>query len=225
MTNPEELARRLAASAIADNDPTAWFEPIYVAAAAGEIAVPWDRGGPSRFLVQWAQDREVRGATLRGDGRRAVVVGCGLGDDAEFVAGYGFDTTGFDISPTAVQTARQRHPDSPARYTTADLLNLPAGWLRAFDLVIESNTLQALPDPPRATAIAQVGQLVAPGGTLLAIARGREPGQVDDGPPWALTRPEIDALAGAGLVAVAIEDLRDPGPPPVRRWRAEFSRP
>jgi SAM-dependent methyltransferase len=225
MTNPEELARRLAASAIADDDPTAWFEQIYVAAEAGQTAVPWDHGGPSRFLVQWAQDRDRRGGELRGDGRRAVVVGCGLGDDAEFIAAHGFDTTGFDISPAAVRTAQRRHPDSSVRYTTADLLNLAADWLQAYDLVIESNTLQALPDPPRGTAIASVGRLVAPGGTLLVLARAREPGEADDGPPWALTRAEIDALAGAGLAPARIEDLREPGPPPARRWRAEFSRP
>ena len=251
MTTPEEqLARRLAAAAIADDDPTAWFERIYVAAEAGQTAIPWDRGGPSRFLVQWAQDAGLRDAGLRdaglddvgldkagpgraglrdagltGAGRRAVVVGCGLGHDAEFIAGRGFDTTAFDISPTAVRSARRRHPDSRVRYTTADLLDLPADWLQAYDLVVESNTLQALPDPPRAAAIASLGRLVAPGGTLLAIARAREPAEVDDGPPWALTRAEIDALAGAGLVAVRIEDLREPGPPPGRRWRAEFTRP
>jgi SAM-dependent methyltransferase len=220
MTTPDEFARQLAAEAIAEGDATAWFERIYVAAEAGQTAVPWDRGGPSRVLVAWARDRDLQGA-----GRRAVVVGCGLGDDAEFIAGFGFDTTGFDISATAVRTARQRHPGSRVRYTTADLLQLPADWLQAYDLVLESNTLQALPEPPRGLAIASVGQLVAPGGTLLAIARAREPGEPDHGPPWALTRAEIDALTGPGLALVSVEDLREAGPPPTRRWQAEFTRP
>jgi SAM-dependent methyltransferase len=219
MTTPDELARQLAAEAIRAGDATAWFERIYVAAEAGQTSVPWDRGAPSRVLATWARDHDLQGA-----GRRAVVVGCGLGYDAEFIAGCGFDTTGFDISATAVRTARQRHAGTRVRYTTADLLQLPADWLRAYDLVFESNTLQALPEPPRALAIASVGRLVAPGGTLLAIARAREPDEPDDGPPWALTRAEIDALAGPGLAAVAVEDLREAGPPPTRRWQAEFRR-
>ena len=65
------------------------------------------------------------------------------------------------------------------------------------------------------------------GGNLeaTAIARAREPGQTVPGPPWALTRAEIDALAGGGLEPVRIEDMYDPQMPWPRRWRAEFRRP
>lgn len=220
MPTPDEIARQFAAHAVAADDPTGWFERVYAAAEAGQTEVPWDRGAPNRLLVEWASSSALAGA-----GRRAVIVGCGLGDDAEFFAGLGFATTAFDISATAVRAARRRYPDSRVSYATADLLNLPADWLQSFDLVVESMTLQALPDPPRAAAIASVGRLVRPGGTLIVIARAREPGDPDDGPPWALTRAEIDALAGTGLRPVRIEDLRDPGPPSARRWRAELTRP
>jgi ubiquinone/menaquinone biosynthesis C-methylase UbiE len=77
------------------------------------------------------------------------VVGCGLGDDAEYVAGRGFDTVAFDISASAIRAARRRYPDSAVHYVTADLLDPPGEWERAFDLVVESLTLQALPDPRR----------------------------------------------------------------------------
>jgi hypothetical protein len=69
-----------------------------------------------------------------------VVVGCGLGADAEFVARHGFATTAFDISATAVRTAQQRYPTSPVDYRTADL----------FDLVVEIINVQALPVSLRA---------------------------------------------------------------------------
>jgi SAM-dependent methyltransferase len=216
----EEIAGQMAAESIAAGDPTGWFERLYAAAEAGQTAVPWDRGAPSRYLTEWAAARVLHGA-----GQRAMVVGCGLGDDAEFIAGLGFQTVAFDISPTAIAAARRRFPGSAVRYRTADLLNLPAAWRHAFDLVVESLILQALPDPPRRDAIARLGDLVAPQGTLIAIARAREPGQVVHGPPWALTRAEIDALAGGGLVPVRIEDMHDPQMPWPRRWRAEFRRP
>jgi SAM-dependent methyltransferase len=216
----EEIAGRMAADSIAAGDPTGWFERLYAAADAGQTAVPWDRGTPSRYLTGWAAARALRGA-----GKRAVVVGCGLGDDAEFVAGLGFQTTAFDISPTAIAIARRRFPGSGVRYQAADLLNPPATWHQAFDLVVESLTLQALPDPPRRNAISRLGDLVAPGGTLIAFARAREPGQTVQGPPWALSRAEIDALADGGLEPVGIEDLTDPQMPWPRRWRAEFRRP
>jgi len=216
----EEIAGQMAAESIATGDPTGWFERLYAAAEAGEIAVPWDRGVPSRYLTQWAAARALVGA-----GKRALVVGCGLGDDAEFVARLGFQTVAFDISPTAIATARRRFPGSAVRYQTADLLDPPAAWHQAFDLVVESLTLQALPDPPRRDAIARLGGLVAARGTLIAIARAREPDQTVQGPPWALSRAEIDALAGGGLEPVRIEDITDPQMPWPRRWRAEFRRP
>jgi hypothetical protein len=56
------------------------------------------------------------------------------------------------------------------RYLVADLLNPPADWLHAFDLVVEIISVQALPDPSRRQAIINVGRLVAPAGTLLVVA-------------------------------------------------------
>lgn len=218
MTDPDVQAQRLAAESLGAGDPTGWFERLYAGAEAGGGAIPWDRGAPHRVLVQWAQARG-----LRGDGRRAVVVGCGLGDDAEYIAGRGFDTVAFDISASAVRAARRRYPDSGVRYVTADLLAPPADWEQAFDLVVESMTLQSLPDPPRRTAIGNIGRLVAPGGTLIVHARARdEHDDPGDGPPWALTGAEIEATAASGLQAVRIEDIREPE---TRRWLAEFRRP
>jgi SAM-dependent methyltransferase len=217
----EEFAGNLAEQAIAAGDPTGWFERLYAAADAGQVEVPWDRRAPSPFLVQWAEHRGLAGSP----GQRAVVVGCGLGDDAQYIAGLGYQTVAFDIAPSAIAAARRRFPSSAVDYRTANLLDPPPEWHRAFDLVVESLTLQALPDPPRRDAIPRVGDLVAPGGTLIVIARARDEGEVVQGPPWALTRSEIDALGQTGLEPVRIEDMRDAALPWPRRWRAEFSRP
>jgi SAM-dependent methyltransferase len=201
-------------------DPTGWFEPLYAAAQRGDAVVPWDRGGPHPLLAQWVEQHAPDGS-----GKRALVVGSGLGDDAELVAAQGFDTVAFDVSPTAIETARRRFPDSPVAYQTADLLDVSAEWRAAFDLVVESLTVQSLPDPPRAEAIARVTELVAPGGTLLVIATARDEadGPVQ-GPPWPLTRAEVGAFATGGLRAVRVENVPVPGQPALRRWRAELRR-
>src|SRR4029077_18451647 len=132
MATPEETARQLAAQAVAADDPTGGFERVYAAAEAGETQVPWDRAAPNRLLVQWATDGSLAGA-----GRRAVVVGCGLGDDAEVIAGLGSAPTACASSTTTARAARRRSPDSRVSYATADLLSLPAAWLESFDLVVE----------------------------------------------------------------------------------------
>jgi hypothetical protein len=84
--------------------------------------------------------------------------------------------------------------------------------------VVESYTVQALPAWLRAAATARVTSFVAPGGTLLVIASGREPGEEFDGPPWPLDRAEVEAFAGSTLQLVTLE--RDDE----RRWRAELRR-
>ena len=65
------------------------FEAIYAGAEAGGGKPPWDYGAPRPQLVEWAEARD-----LAGGGREALVVGCGYGADAEFLALLGFRTTG-----------------------------------------------------------------------------------------------------------------------------------
>ncbi|WP_236794170.1 alpha/beta fold hydrolase [Amycolatopsis sp. GM8] len=200
-------ADRLAARSLENGDPTGWFDRLYSAGVAGEVPMPWDRATATPPLVDWAGERTFEPG-------RAVVVGCGLGADAEFLARLGFTTTAFDISPTAVDTARGRHPGSTVDYRVADLLDPPTEFIGAFDLVAEIFTVQAMPRTHRAVATANVRRLVAPGGTLLVIA-SRGDGD-ESGPPWPPTREEIEAFAGDGLAVVRIEQSD--------RWRAEFRR-
>jgi SAM-dependent methyltransferase len=203
-----------------DPNGTAWFEPLYAAAARGERQVPWDGQEPARHLVEWTAAH-----MLDGHGRRALVVGCGLGDDAEHVAGLGFTTVAFDISPTAIRLARERFAGSAVDYVVADLLAPPPEWVRGFDLVVESITVQALPDRVRPRAIASVAAFVAPGGTLLVLAARRHAGERADGPPWPLVRAEVESFATGGVEMVRVEELRGAPGQFADRWRAELRRP
>jgi hypothetical protein len=112
-------------------------------------------------------------------------------------------------------------------FDVADLLAPPPAWAGAFDLVAELYTVQALYGEARAAAIAALPGLVAPGGTLLVIARAadeenpaRDPAMM----PWPLTRGELEAMAGTQLTARPAEKFLDDEDPPKLRWRAEFSR-
>ncbi len=215
----EQEERRLASRSLAAGDPTGWFDELYAAGVAGRIEVPWSRTDPHPLLTEWTSPQRLNGA-----GHTAIVIGCGLGADAEHIAALGFQTTAFDISSTAVRLARHRHPASSVRYVVADLLDPPADWLRAFDLVIEIITVQALPDPPRHDAIVNVGRLVAPGGTLFVTAWRYRDGEPSPPPPWPLRRSEIDAFATDGLTPICVEALTIPGKPGELRWRGQFRR-
>ncbi|MFD1051327.1 class I SAM-dependent methyltransferase, partial [Kibdelosporangium lantanae] len=130
-----------------NTDPTGWFEHRYQSGA-----IPWNRGRAHDLLVEWAPE---------GTGRTAIVVGCGIGYDAEHLASLGYDTIAFDASPSAIRQARERFPDSKVHYLTGDLLNLPEAWRGAYDLVVEIRTVQSLPLPLRTDALVQ--DLLGPG--------------------------------------------------------------
>ncbi|NUR84694.1 MAG: class I SAM-dependent methyltransferase [Nonomuraea sp.] len=212
--DPDADARRLAAESLGAGDPTGWFERLYAESAAGDAVVPWDTRSPHALLAEWADGRAFPGG-------RALVVGAGLGDDAEFVAGLGFETVAFDVSESAVRLARERFPGSVVGYRTADLLDPPGEWHQAFDLVVEVMTVQALPEELHARAIERVAGFVRSGGTLVVIASGREEGGPAFAPPWPLTPSEIAAFGAEGMVAERVEDLRDGDR---HRWRATFHR-
>ncbi|WP_433833369.1 class I SAM-dependent methyltransferase [Actinoplanes sp. CA-015351] len=206
---------RLAAGYLRDGNPTGWFEPLYAEAGAGRAEVPWDVPEASAHLRAFPLPP--------GEGRRALVVGCGPGRDAEHIAALGYATTAFDISPTAIALARSRHPESPVSYVVADLLDPPARWRHGFDLVLESNNVQALPASIRAAAITSAGSFVSPGGTLLVLAAAAVTAG-GEGPPWPLTRAEIDAFATGGLRQISVEQTEAPGTRLPARWRAVFTR-
>src|SRR4051794_3868292 len=93
-----DCARKFAAEHLARGDAIGWFEKLYAQAGEDPATIPWADLTPNQNIVEWL-DRHA----ARGDGRRAIVIGCGLGDDAEELARRGFDVTAFDVAPSAVQ--------------------------------------------------------------------------------------------------------------------------
>lgn len=221
MSDVRKSARELAHEHIARGDHTGWFEALYARANEDPARIPWADLTPNPHLVSW-----VERAKLRGEGKRALVVGCGLGDDALYLADLGFSVLAFDLSPTAIAWCRKsRGEHASIRWVVADLLALPQESQGAYDFVFEAYTIQSLgTEELRARAIEATAATVAPGGTLLVIARGRDSGAQVDGPPWPLTREELHRFEGNGLSEKTFEDYLDDETPPQRRFRIVYGR-
>lgn len=220
MDKHRATARLLAQAAIADGRPLVWFEQLYAKARSDAVTIPWADRVPNPNLL--ALFEKLRGGVNFGS--NALKVGCGLGDDAEWLSSQGFDVTAFDISSTAIAECRARFPDSGVVYWIRDLFDAPEAWFGAFDLVLESYTLQVLPPTLRASALRQIIEFVAPGGHLILIARLREASEPAGSMPWPLTRSEIDVLNSIGFVERYTEAYLDDEQPPVRRFRGCYQR-
>ncbi|CAN5594804.1 hypothetical protein BH09PLA1_BH09PLA1_32500 [soil metagenome] len=213
----DEQARKIIESHYQKNDPIGWFEELYSVANGDVGLIPWANEKPNPHLLAWL-DRE----NIHGGGNSAMVVGCGLGDDAEELVRRGFTVSAFDIAQSAIDWCHQRFPSSTVKFGQADLLNLPASWVGAFDFVFEAYTIQALPRSLRTQAIASVASLVAPGGDLLVVCRGREDGEDEGSLPWPLTHGELATFEEHHLKPATFENYFEERDPPVRRFRALF---
>ena len=186
---PDEFRERLlklSEAAETDGEPLRWFEELYAGANRNSNEIPWARMEPHPKMVEWiANQPDVQG--------KALVIGCGLGDDAEWLSVAGFEVTAFDISESSIQWCKERFPSTAVDYIVADLLNPPEAWFNAFDLVVEIHILQAIPEEVRDPASAQIPGLLNSGGSLLCIGRLaglQTPNETP--PPWPLSRTWLE---------------------------------
>ena len=87
----EDIRRRLRAmsdAAASTSDPLSWFEELYSAAQGDDNWIPWSDGSPNPFVVEWAIGKPPG---------RALVVGCGLGEDAVFLDKIGWDVVALSL--------------------------------------------------------------------------------------------------------------------------------
>lgn len=212
-----ERARQLASQFAEQGDVTGWFDAFYQEAGGDNEKIPWADLEPNRYFRAWA---ETTG--LKGNGRKALVVGCGLGDDAVYLDDLGFDVSAFDISPTAIEWAKRLYPDRKIAFEVMDLFQPFRGWLRAFEFVLEVYTIQPLPLEMRERAIDAVASFVSPGGELVVVTRGREDDEPVEELPWPLSRKDLSRLQAGGLRETHFEIMPGDEDPPLPRFVAVY---
>ena len=206
MQNKRDLARQkireMASQQLRQDDVADFFENVYTGAEGDTENIPWADLQPHPLALEWLQREKIDGS-----GKNALVVGCGLGDDAEELAKRGFHVTAFDISPRAIDWCHQRFPLSSIDYRVCDLLSTPHEWQQGFDFVLEIYTVQAMPRELQARASAIIGNTVAPGGRLLVISRIRTAQDEARPFPWLLTRADLAEFAQSGLHELMYEEV------------------
>ncbi len=180
---------------VEENRPNDWFETLYSDASESGEGIPWANMAPHPIFKEW-----IDGRSSVDNKKTALVVGCGMGDDAIELEAKGYQVTAFDVSASAVELCKKRFPDSKVEFVQADLIEGVSDWNGQFDLVLEIFTIQALPPKYEETLIKHVSDFVSDNGELVMITEVQnEPRTFEKGPPWLLNADYIISFENLGL--------------------------
>ena len=127
-------------------------------------------------------------------------IGCGLGDNAIYLASRGHSVTGLDSSPAGIEQARARAADAgvQVRFDVADATEL-AGYDGAFDTVVDSALYHCLDRTGRQAYAAALHRATTPGARLFIYCFSDDSVNGVTAPMDAVQESEIrETLPGGG---------------------------
>lgn len=180
-----------------------FFEDMYKKNEKSHENIPWARKDVNPLLQNYLDgSKEHKG--------KALVIGCGLGDDAYALQNAGYEVVAIDISQTALDLAKERFGDCGVIFEKQDIFAMPEKYYENFDFVFEALTIQSLPRELREKMVSAVVDTVAKNGKLLVVAH--QCNNNDDGPPWPLTNDEISLFKTHNLEELNFELINEPSP-------------
>ena len=177
-------------------EASAWFDGLYQENRESQEKIPWAKQAVNPLLQSYLDEvLEHKGS--------ALVIGCGLGDDARALELAGYEVTAIDVSQTALELAKERFPNSKIVFKEQDIFE----YEEQFDFVFEAFTIQSLPVEFREKMVEAVANRVSENGKLLLVAHQRE--HDFDAPPWPLTLEEVKSFEKHGLEELSREIHRE----------------
>ena len=151
--------------------------------AAGKTS--WDEQADpqasfDKFVMRPFLEESLAGIVEPLDGLSALEIGCGSGPISCFLASRGLAVRGIDVSPTALEMARENaaRRGINVQFDSADICQMPEQSDR-YDLIIDGHCLHYFVlDEHRRAAFAAIHRLLKPGGLFLIETMISHPGLV-----------------------------------------------
>lgn len=192
------------------------FDKLYGDGQKTGPLMPWNIGGPQPAVRQLADKGGFRGHVLD--------IGCGLGDNALYLASLGLKVTGVDISEVAVRCAQEKADKVglDVEFLAADAFTLANAGTR-FDTVLDSAFFHTLPRADIPAYLELLDQITTTSGQLHLFTFSTEltpnfPGprrssaselRADFGPAWTI-HTIASARYSSSLPAEAVAQMVDP---------------
>jgi SAM-dependent methyltransferase len=131
--------------------------------------IPWNIETPPDLLVSLLAEGKIAPC-------KTVDYGCGTGNYAIFLAGKGFDVTGIDISPSAIEIAKKTayQQGMTCDFIVADVLSEMPKVQYTFDFAYDWELLHHVFPPDRQKYVENVYRCLNPGGKYLSVCFSEE---------------------------------------------------
>lgn len=160
--------------------------------------IPWNIETPPDALVELVENGKVKPC-------QTIDLGCGAGNYAIYLASIGFDVTGVDISPRAIEIAKENAKKKGAKsdFLVADVLGDLEEVKRTFDFAYDWELLHHIFPEKREEYVKNVYRLLNPGGKYLSVCFSEKDPQFGGSGKYRETR------LGTVLYFSSEEELRD----------------
>ena len=182
--------------------------------------LPWDTGRHDRNLEQTIRTFDIQTCPV-------LELGCGTGANAVWLARMGFRVTAVDISPLAIERARQRAAaaGAAAEFHVSDVIagEVPKG---AFGFVFDRGCFHSFDEPGhRAHFAAMVHARLTPGAHWLSLIGSKDGPEREKGPPrWSATEITQAVESHFEVIELRATHFDSDQPEPLKGWACLMQR-